>query len=90
MLDVAAAEVTRSGRRIRLSPKQFDILRLLMRESPNVVTREALERSLWGDDVPDSDALRSHLYNLRRLVDKGFDHELIETVPGMGLRIRTP
>jgi DNA-binding response OmpR family regulator len=89
-LDVAAAEVTRSGRRIRLSPKQFDILRLLMRESPNVVTREALERSLWGDDVPDSDALRSHLYNLRRLVDKNFDHELIETVPGMGLRIRTP
>ena len=89
-LDVAAAEVTRAGRRIRLSPKQFDILRLLMRESPHVVTREALERSLWGDDVPDSDALRSHLYNLRRLVDKGFDHELIETVPGMGLRIRTP
>jgi DNA-binding response OmpR family regulator len=89
-LDVAAADVTRAGRRIRLSPKQFDILRLLMRESPNVVTREALERALWGDDVPDSDALRSHLYNLRRLIDKGFDHELIETVPGMGLRIRTP
>jgi DNA-binding response OmpR family regulator len=89
-LDAAAAEVTRAGRRIKLSRKQFDILRILMRESPNVVTREGLERSLWGDDPPDSDALRSHLYNLRKLVDKGFDHELIETVPGVGFRIRPP
>jgi DNA-binding response OmpR family regulator len=89
-LDVDAVEVTRAGRRIRLSRKQFDILRILMRQSPNVVTREEMERALWGEDVPDSDALRSHLYNLRRAVDKGFDHELIETVSGVGLRIRTP
>jgi DNA-binding winged helix-turn-helix (wHTH) protein len=61
-----------------------------MRESPNVVTREGLERALWGDDVPDSDALRSHLYNLRRLVDRGFEPELIETVAGVGFRIRAP
>jgi DNA-binding response OmpR family regulator len=89
-LDVAAVEVTRAGRRIRLSRKQFDILRVLMRESPNLVSREDMERALWGDDVPDSDALRSHLYNLRRAVDKGFDQELIETVSGLGFRIRTP
>jgi len=89
-LDVAAADVHRAGKRIRLSRKQFDMLKVLMRESPNVVTREGLERALWGDDVPDSDALRSHLYNLRKLVDKGFDQELIETVPGVGFRIRSP
>jgi len=89
-LDVAAVEVTRAGRRIRLSRKQFDILRILMRQSPNLVSREEIERALWGDDVPDSDALRSHLYNLRRAVDKGFDQELIETVSGLGFRIRTP
>ena len=90
VLDAAAVEVTRAGRRIKLSRKQFDILRVLMRESPNVVTREGLERALWGDDPPDSDALRSHLYNLRKLVDKGFDREMIETVPGVGFRIRPP
>ncbi len=90
MLDSATADVTRAGRRIRLSRKQFEILRLLMRESPNIVSREGLERALWGDDVPDSDALRSHLYNLRRLIDRGFDQEMIETVQGLGFRIRAP
>jgi DNA-binding response OmpR family regulator len=89
-LDVASAEVTRAGKRIKLSRKQFEILRILMRDSPNVVTREGLERTLWGDEVPDSDALRSHLYNLRKLVDRGFDSELIETVAGVGFRIRAP
>lgn len=90
ILDGATFEVQRAGGRIRLSRKQFEILRILMRESPNVVSREGLERALWGGEVPDSDALRSHVYNLRKLVDKGFDSELIETVPGMGLRIRAP
>jgi DNA-binding response OmpR family regulator len=89
-LDTASAEVTRAGERIRLSKTQFEMLRLLMRESPNVVSREALERAIWGDDPPDSDALRSHLYNLRRLVDKPFGQELIETLPGRGFRIRVP
>ncbi len=88
-LDVGSAEVTRGGRRIRLSKTQFEILKLLMRDAPNVLPREAIERAIWGDEPPDSDALRSHLYNLRRLVDKPFDRELIETLPGRGFRIRT-
>ncbi len=89
-LDTSTNEVTRATKRLRLSPKQFEILRMLMRASPAVVTREELERALWGDDVPDSDALRSHLYNLRRAIDRGFDHELMETIAGVGFRIRSP
>jgi DNA-binding winged helix-turn-helix (wHTH) protein len=61
-----------------------------MREAPKVVTRDAIEQELWGDDLPDSDTLRSHLYNLRQVVDKPFDSPLIETLPGRGYRIRTP
>ena len=57
VLDVDAAEVRRAGQRIRLSPKQFEMLHLLMRESPNVVSRESIERQVWGDALPDSDAL---------------------------------
>lgn len=87
ILDASRFTVTRAGRSIRLSAKQFDLLHLLMRESPNLVTRDAVERALWGDAVPDSDALRSHFYNLRKLVDKDFDYELIETVPGKGFRL---
>ena len=40
--------------------------------------------------MPDSDALRSHLYNLRKAVDKPFEHALLETLPGVGFSIRPP
>jgi len=51
---------------------------------------EELENELWGDDVPDSDALRSHIYILRKAVDRPFEKEhgaLIKTVKGVGLKI---
>jgi len=87
-MNLETMEVRRGGREIKLSRTMFDILRILLRESPKVVPRETLERELWGDDLPDSDTLRSHLYNLRRAVDKPFDHPLVETLAGRGYRIR--
>jgi len=89
-MDTQTMEVNRQGQDIRLSRTSFEILKILMRESPKIVTRETIERELWGDDLPDSDTLRSHLYNLRRSVDRPFDQELIETRPGQGYRIRDP
>ncbi|MEM6708198.1 MAG: response regulator transcription factor [Pseudomonadota bacterium] len=86
-LDVDTLTVTRDGAALKLSRTGFDILKILMREAPKVVTRETIERELWGEDVPDSDALRSHLYNLRQVVDKPFDAQLIETLPGRGYRL---
>ena len=89
-LDPARQEVRREGQILKLPPTAFRILRILMRESPKVVSREQLEHELWGDLVPDSDALRSHLYNLRKAVDKPFEHALLETLPGVGFSIRPP
>ena len=79
--------VTRAGQSIELSPTAFTILKILMRESPKVVSREAIQNELWGDEPPDSDALRSHIYTLRKAVDRPFDRELIRTVKGVGLKI---
>ena len=87
-LDPARQDVRRAGQPVKLSPTAFRILRILMRESPRVVSREQLEQELWGDLVPDSDALRSHLYNLRKAVDKPFEQQLLETLPGVGFCIR--
>tara|TARA_R110001606_G_scaffold83958_2_gene191248 strand:+ start:87373 stop:88071 length:699 start_codon:yes stop_codon:yes gene_type:complete len=89
-LDPARQEVRRQGQILKLSPTAFRILRILMRESPKVVSRDQLEQELWGDLVPDSDALRSHLYNLRKAVDKPFANALLETLPGVGFSIRPP
>ena len=90
ILDAKTLEVTRAGKHLHLSKTLFEILKVLMRESPAVVTRETLERDIWGDDLPDSDTLRSHMYNLRRIVDRPFGSSLISTRPGLGYTLRAP
>jgi DNA-binding winged helix-turn-helix (wHTH) protein len=59
-------------------------LEVLMRESPAMVPRERLERVIWGDDPPDHDMLRSHIYELRKSVDGPFETKLIQTLPKVG------
>lgn len=87
VFDPKTMRVTRAGDPIRLSPIMLQILRILMRESPNLVTREKLEAEIWGEDTPDSDTLRSHLYNLRKLIDKPFQQNLLHTIPGIGYKL---
>ncbi|UTW46255.1 response regulator transcription factor [bacterium SCSIO 12696] len=85
--DIQTMQVSRSGQNLKLSPTGLKILRLLMRESPKVVSREQIEMEIWGDDAPDSDALRSHLYTLRKVIDKPFDQQLLHTIPGVGFKL---
>ena len=86
-LDNERVHVERAGRPIELNPTCFRILKILMEASPRLVKKGDLERLLWGDLPPDSDSLRSHIYTLRRLVDKPFDRALIHTVHGVGYRL---
>jgi DNA-binding response OmpR family regulator len=80
-------EVQRGGRRLEPTPTGLKILELLIRNAPNVVSRKSLERALWGDDPPDSDALRAHIHMLRTTVDRPFDRPLIHTLHGIGFRL---
>ena len=89
ILDVGSQQVWRDGQLIELSPTCFRILTILVREYPRVVTREAIEQELWGSDVPDTDVLRSHIYNLRKSVDHPFDEAMIQTVKGVGLKLQS-
>jgi len=59
----------------------------VMKESPKVVSRNQLEHEIWGDILPDSDTLRSHMYNLRKQVDKPFEISLLQTIQSRGYRI---
>jgi DNA-binding response OmpR family regulator len=89
-LDLATLEATRGGRVLHLYPACRKLLEVLMRASPAAVTRDRLEHALWGDDPPDGDMLRSHVYELRRSVDEPFAHKLIHTLPRVGYRIAGP
>jgi len=87
ILDTGSLRATRGGRDLTLSPIALRLLGILMRESPRVVTRRDIEREIWGDELPESDTLRSHLYNLRKAVDRGFEKQLLHTVQTAGYRI---
>jgi len=88
--DPNTLKVTRGGRRIDLPPIPIKILALLMKRSPGVVSREVIEREIWGDCLPDSDTLRAHLHVLRSAIDRGFDTPLVHTIRGMGYQIAKP
>jgi len=80
-------EIRRAGRPIALSRTGRHLLELLMRESPRVVTRVRLERAAWGDAVPATDLLRSHMHVLRRAIQRDTEPPLLYTVPGSGYRL---
>ncbi|MCH2190585.1 MAG: response regulator transcription factor [Gammaproteobacteria bacterium] len=86
-LDTGTLDVTRGDMPIYLSPIGLKILTILMKESPKVVSRNQLEHEIWGDILPDSDTLRSHMYNLRKQIDKPFDQALLQTIQSRGYRI---
>lgn len=89
-LDLATLEATRGGQSLHLYPACRKLLETLMQASPAAVTRERLEYALWGDDPPDGDMLRSHIYELRRSVDGPFPVKLIHTLPRIGYRLAVP
>lgn len=89
-LDKRTREVLRGGRRVRLNPVGFRILERMMEASPTVVTRAELETYLWGDECPESDALRSHVYQLRRAMEAPCEERLLQTVHGVGYRLAGP
>lgn len=86
-LDTGTLEVLRGDVPIYLSPIGLKILTILMKESPKVVSRNQLEHEIWGDILPDSDTLRSHMYNLRKQIDKPFETPLLQTIQSRGYRV---
>jgi DNA-binding response OmpR family regulator len=78
---------TRAGRTLELNPMQRRLLELLMSNTHRVVTREELERHIWGDALPDNDVLRTHIYSLRNVIDKPFAQKLLQTIHGTGYRL---
>ncbi len=79
---------TRDGRALELNPIQRKLLEALLLNTHRVVSREELETLIWGDELPDNDVLRTHIYHLRNVVDKPFPVKLIHTVHGAGYRLQ--
>ncbi|MEC4728676.1 response regulator transcription factor [Shewanella sp. D64] len=88
IIDTSTDKVSRQGVDIKLSRTQLKILKLLLKHAPAIVSRKEIIQVLWGDDSPESDSLRSHVYGLRTALDKGFTESCLETLHGQGYRIK--
>jgi DNA-binding response OmpR family regulator len=84
-LNPATHRVTRDGREIALSPKEFALLQLLMERPGNILSRAQIEERLygWGEEV-ESNAVEVHIHGLRRKLGNDF----ILNVRGVGYRVR--
>ncbi len=87
--DTRTREVRVGNRPVRLTPKASAIVEVLIRDPGRVILRNKLEEALWGDDLPEKDALRSQIHLLRKaLLEAGFDG--LDTVHGVGYRLIAP
>lgn len=87
VLNYQRQQVTRAGTPLQLSPILFGILKILMESYPRAVSKSELCERIWGEDGTDSDSLRSHIYQLRKAVDKPFATPLIKTIHSVGLAL---
>lgn len=88
-LDPRTLAIRYSGNDVKLPRKCMKLLEVLMAEPGRVFSRSELEHAVWGDSQETSDTLRSHMHLLRRaLVDTG-GVDPIETVHGLGYRLRS-
>lgn len=90
-IDVSAHRAFQNGRELQLTAKEFDLLRILIKEAGNVVPRQVIMQEVWGSDPAGSTkTLDMHISWLRRkLGDDAAYPYYISTVRGMGFRFET-
>jgi DNA-binding response OmpR family regulator len=88
-MDVQHRRVTRAGRAIALSPREFDVLQVLMQEPGRAFSRTELCERVWQRDHEyDTRTVEIFITRLRKKVDSGFVAPLIYTLRGVGYTIR--
>jgi two-component system KDP operon response regulator KdpE len=86
-VDLARRTVARDGVEIHLTPTEFDLLRMLVRNRGRLMTHRELLVSVWGAGYgEDTQVLRAHIANLRRKIDPPEGPRFIKTDPGVGYR----
>lgn len=83
-------KVTRAGREISLSGKEYTLLRYMMQNQGIVLSRDKLEQHIWNYDFAGgSNVIDVYIRYLRRKIDEGHEKKLIHTVRGAGYVLRT-
>ena len=88
VFDLESRLVTREEQVINLTRTNLKLLELLMRRSPEIVSKKEIEDFLWPDEELESNNLKVQIYQLRQKLDKPFSYGLVETLVGHGFRIK--
>jgi two-component system KDP operon response regulator KdpE len=89
-LNVASHQVTAGGQSVRLTPREFDLLRMLMENQGRVLTQRAILQKVWGGSyAEDSHLLRTFIHQLRRKLGAASPQAaaMIVNDPGVGYRL---
>ncbi len=90
-LDLLRRRVSRAGRRIDLTAKEFSLLELMLRRQGEVLTRSLIASQVWDMNFDsDTNVVEVAVRRLRAKVDDAFEPKLIQTVRGMGYRLEAP
>lgn len=90
-LDCVTRKVTRAGREIPLTAKEYELLEYLLRHQGHVVSREMLAREVWqvvARETPLDNVIDVHVARLRRKMDAPFEKKLLQTIRGVGFVLR--
>ncbi len=88
-LDRMTRRVTRKGKKIDLTAREFQLLEFMLRHSGQVVTRTMLLEGVWDYHFdPQTNVIDVHISRLRQAIDKDFDKALLHTVRGAGYSLR--
>lgn len=84
-LDTSSRTVSRGGKQIILSAKEYDILEYLIMNKGKIVSREKIENHVWNFDYSGgTNIVDVYIRYLRKKIDDGFENKIINTVRGMG------
>lgn len=86
-LNTQTKEIKRQGQLLSLSATEWKLLEYLMRQSPQVISREKIENLIWQGEPPSNDAYKMLIYRLRKSIDSNFEPPLLTTVRGQGISI---
>lgn len=87
-IDTQAKVVSRSGKAIKLTPREYSLLEALARNEGRTLTREMILEGVWNNDESLENTVNFHITSLRKKVDADFDTKLIHTVHGFGYVLR--
>jgi DNA-binding response OmpR family regulator len=89
VIDIATRNVSRDGKEISLTTREFVLLEYLARNANRVMSKNQILENVWEMEFdPESNIIEVYMYQLRKKIDKGFDKPLLETVVGSGYKLK--